>query len=88
MPASELRLTIRPRPLCRSSGAAACAQRKNALEVHADDPIPLLLANVVQRGDPDDPGAIDERIEAAESRLAGADRRAHGVGGGHVEIEG
>ena len=62
--------------------------QEDALEVHADDPIPLLLADVVERGDPDDPGAIDERIEAAEGRLAGADRGAHGVGRGHVEGEG
>ena len=70
LPASDEMFTMRPRPLSRRRGIAAWQVRNDALEVDADDPVPLAFRDLLERSELEHAGRIDQRVQPAQ-RIGG-----------------
>ena len=88
MDASEPILTMRPRPLAQQQRRGRLAAEKGALQVHIDHPVPLRLADIRQPVEGDDTGRIDQRVQAAETLLAGRHRRRRRLRRRYIQFDG
>ena len=68
----------------RQYGGGEAARDEVTLEVDVDDRVPLLLGHVEAHLVPEDPGVVDEHVEAAELVDRLRDQRLPAVPGGDV----
>ena len=81
-------LTMRPRPLAHSNAAAAWQQRNvpfRSTSITRSHSASLISARPVES---DDTGRVDQRVQAAETLLAGRYRRRGGLRRRYIQLDG